>query len=103
MSQEIESILQRYRADRTRLIDMLWDLQWQSGYLPEPALRELAAGLNLSLLDVRETASFYHFFHLEPTGKHRIYLCDSVLARFNGYEAVREALERETGQRFGHP
>lgn len=102
MSQEIESILQRYGADRTRLIDMLWDLQWQRGHLPEPALLELAAGLNLSLLDVRETASFYHFFHLEPTGRHRLYLCDSVLARFGGYQAVREALERETGQRFGH-
>lgn len=101
MSKEIESILQRHGADRTRLIDMLWDVQWQRGYLPEPELRELAAGLNLSLLDVRETASFYHFFHLEPAGKHRIYLCDSVLARFNGYQAVREALERETGQRFG--
>jgi len=103
MSKEIESILQRYGADRTRLIDMLWDLQWQQGYLPESALLELAAGLNLSLLDVRETASFYHFFHLEPAGKHRVFLCNSVLAKMNGFEAVRAALEHETGARFGQP
>lgn len=101
MDHEIETILDRYGADRTRLIDMLWALQARRGHLPADALASLAAGLNLSLLDVQETASFYHFFHLQPTGKHRIYLCNSVLAKLNGYEAVREALERETGQRFG--
>lgn len=103
MEQAIQSMLERYRSDRTRLIDMLWELQWQHGHIPAQALPPLAAGLNLSVLDVRETASFYHFFRLEPSGKYVFYLCNSVLAKLNGFDAVREALERETGARFGQP
>lgn len=101
MNPQIATILGRHRFDRTRLIDMLWDVQNAFGHIPEMAVRQLGAALNLSPLDVRETASFYHFFHDEPTGTHRIYLCDSVLAKMCGYAAVREALERETGSRFG--
>lgn len=103
MEQAIQSMLARYGNDRTRLLDMLWELQWQHGHIPSAALPPLAAGLNLSVPDVVETASFYHLFRLEPMGKHCIYLCNSVLAKLNGYDAVREALERETGAHFGVP
>jgi [NiFe] hydrogenase diaphorase moiety large subunit len=96
-------MLARYGNDRTRLLDMLWELQWQHGHIPSASLPPLAAGLNLSVPDVVETASFYHLFRLEPMGKHCFYLCNSVLAKLNGYDAVREALERETGAHFGVP
>jgi [NiFe] hydrogenase diaphorase moiety large subunit len=83
------------------LIDILWDVQHEYGHIPDAVLPQLGAGLNLSPLDIRETASFYHFFPETPSGKYRIYLCNSVIAKMNGYQAVREALERETGVRFG--
>ena len=70
MEQAIQSMLARYGNDRTRLLDMLWELQWQHGHIPSAALPPLAAGLNLSVPDVVETASFYHLFRLEPMGKH---------------------------------
>ena len=66
MSAVVGEILTRYAADRTRLLDMLWDLQREHGWLPEEELVELAAGLGTTLLDIRETASFYHFFHSGP-------------------------------------
>jgi [NiFe] hydrogenase diaphorase moiety large subunit len=101
MNQDIKTILERHGSDRTRLIDILWDVQRLFGHIPEKALPELAAGLNMSPLDVWETASFYHFFHGEPSGKHRIYLSNTVIAKMNGYQEVHDALERETGVRFG--
>ncbi|PRC55680.1 NADP oxidoreductase, partial [Mycobacterium sp. ITM-2017-0098] len=51
--------------------------------------------------DIVETASFYHFFHTKPSGRHRIYLSNTVIAKMNGYHAVYDALGRETGARFG--
>ncbi|AAP85841.1 bidirectional NAD-reducing hydrogenase diaphorase subunit HoxF (plasmid) [Cupriavidus necator H16] len=101
MDSRITTILERYRSDRTRLIDILWDVQHEYGHIPDAVLPQLGAGLKLSPLDIRETASFYHFFLDKPSGKYRIYLCNSVIAKINGYQAVREALERETGIRFG--
>lgn len=100
MKNEILSIVARYGFDKTRLLDMLRDIDAAFGHLPEEALALLEAGLALSKTDIRETASFYHFFHDRPTGRHRIYLSNSVVAKMNGFAEVRAALERETGARF---
>lgn len=83
------------------LITMLWEIQRRDGWISGANVKALAEILNMSPLDVDETVSFYHFFRSTPSGKHQIYLCDSVIARMNGYEDVRAALERETVARFG--
>jgi len=101
MNKKIESILQRYSSDRTRLMDMLWDVQDEYGYISDEVLPDLGEGLKLSPLDVRETASFYHFFHSRPAGRHRLYLSNTVIAKMKGFNAVYAALEAETGARFG--
>ncbi|HQR27434.1 MAG TPA: NAD(P)H-dependent oxidoreductase subunit E [Nocardioides sp.] len=101
MSTLAGELLERYAADRTRLLDMLWDVQHARGWLPEEDLRALAAGLGTTYLDVRETASFYHLFHERPAGRIRLHLADTVLARMHGYAEVLAALESETGARLG--
>ncbi len=101
MHQQIQSILSLYHCDKTRLIDMLWDVQKLHGYIGDEAVGLLSDGLNMSPLDIRETISFYHFFITRPSGRHQVYLCDSVIARMNGYEDVRAALEQEVGCAFG--
>lgn len=101
MKKETQLILQRYDSDRTRLMDILWDIHDMFGHLPEAVLPHLEAGLNISRLDILETASFYHFFQLKPTGKHQIYLSNTVVAKMNGYQVVYDALESETDCRFG--
>jgi len=101
MSQDIASIVTSYGFDRTRLMDMLWDVQHLKGHITKDDAAQLAKELNTSALDVLETASFYHFFRTEPSGAHSIYLCDSAIGRTKGYLEVREALEQETGAPFG--
>jgi [NiFe] hydrogenase diaphorase moiety large subunit len=101
MNSDIETVLRRYRYDGTRLIDMLWDVQHLYGHIPDELLPQIATALNRSPLDIVETASFYHFFHGNPSGRHRIYLSNTVIAKMSGYQAVFDTLERETGVRFG--
>lgn len=101
MNADVDAVLRRYRYDGTRLIDMLWDIQRLFGHIPDELLPQIATAVNRSPLDIVETASFYHFFHNTPSGRHRIYLSNTVIAKMNGYQAVYDALERETGVRFG--
>ena len=84
-------------------MDILWDVQHSYGYLPAEAVSVVAVRLGLAPEDVMETATFYHFFHRTPSGRYRIYLSDTVIAKMNGYQQVYEALERETGTQFGGP
>lgn len=100
MNRDIETILERYHYDGTRLIDILWDVQHLYGHISDDHLPQLAAALSRSPLDIVETASFYHFFHRTPSGRHRIYLSNTVIAKMRGYQDVYDALESETGVRF---
>ena len=101
MNSDVETVLRRYRYDGTRLIDILWDVQELCGYIPGEHLPQIASALNRSPLDIVETASFYHFFHGTPSGRNRIYLSNTVIAKIRGFQAVHDALEHETGVRFG--
>ncbi|HEY6576788.1 MAG TPA: NAD(P)H-dependent oxidoreductase subunit E, partial [Mycobacterium sp.] len=101
MNADIETVLGRHGCDGTRLIDILWDVQHLYGHIPDAHLPQLATALNRTPLDIVETASFYHFFHSEPSGRYRIYLSNTVIAKTRGYQSVHDTLERETGIRFG--
>ncbi|MCC2110465.1 MAG: NAD(P)H-dependent oxidoreductase subunit E, partial [Hyphomicrobiales bacterium] len=102
MPADITALIDRYGADRSRLLDMLWAIQDAEGHIPKPAIDRLAAGLSISAADIEETVSFYHFFSMQPAGRHRIYLNNDVSAQLSGrYEAVRTAFEAACGAAFG--
>lgn len=101
MTIDIAAMLEGHGRDRTGLLDMLWDVQRRIGYIPPEAAAAIADRLALSVEDVLETATFYHFFHTAPAGHNRIYLSNTVIAKMCGYDDVYAALERETGVRFG--
>ena len=103
MTSGIREILNGHEPDRTRLIDILWDVQREFGYISADAAAGIADWLGLSVEDVLETATFYHFFHTTPSGRHRIYLSNTVIAKMHGHRQVYEALELDTGTRFGGP
>ena len=103
MTSGIATILDRHEPDRTGLMDILWDVQREFGYISAESAAGIADWLGLSVEDVLETATFYHFFHTTPSGRHRIYLSNNVIAKMHGYHQVYEALELDTGTRFGGP
>jgi len=97
----VREVLDRYGSDRTRLMDMLWEVQRARGHISEDAIAGLAQGLDMSVPDVSETVTFYHFFRTTPFAGHVIYLADTVIARMKGYDGVRAALIEATGADFG--
>ena len=96
-----ESILEKYHHDKTRLMDILIDIQSEYGFIPGETISLIAKDLKMSEVDVKQTISFYHFFSTKPTGKYSIYLNDSVVANMMGRVEVAKAFEKETGIKFG--
>jgi len=96
MKTKLLDIIQSYRADSGRLMDILHAVQKENGYVSDEAIQELSKALQVSEIDIRQTMSFYHFFEQKPA-KHRIYLNDSVMANLKGREAVKNAFEKELG------
>ena len=50
------------------MIPLLWLVQKQEGWVPEPALRVVAEMLGMPVIRVLEIVTFYTMFQLEPVG-----------------------------------
>jgi len=101
MKDKVQNIIGKYNNDKTRLMDMLIDIQSEFKCIPGEAIKVLAEQLNMSKVDVEQTLSFYHFFTTEPTGKYTVYLNDSVVANMMGRDEIARAFEEEAGTKFG--
>ena len=86
--------------DRTHLLNKLWEYQHQFGFISDEAVSEISKKLNVSNIEIESVISFYHFFHKKPTGKHTIYLNNSIISDMKGFDAVKNAFEKETGCNF---
>lgn len=101
MDSQINAIIEKYRGDKTRLMDILIDIQDSTGYISESAGRQVAEALQISLADLQQTLSFYHFFSTEPRGRYTIYLNNSAVANMYGRKEVARTFEKEAGCSFG--
>ncbi len=101
MNSIVQKSIDQFGRDKTRLMDMLLQIQEEMGFISDEAVLQLAHELNISSVDVRQTISFYHFFTTTPRGKYTVYLNDSVVACMMGREQVAKAFEQEAGCRFG--
>lgn len=98
---QTETIVNRYGRDKTRLMDILIDIQTEAGYIPAEVLPVIARLTDTSQAYVEQTVSFYHFFRREPSGEYTIFLNNSVIAHMMGRDKVAKTLEEEAGCKFG--
>lgn len=101
MDTQAQKICEKYGSDPTRLMDILIDIQDADGYLSQDTVDQLSRILGISIADVEQTLSFYHFFHDSPPGKYAIYLNESAVSMLKGRREVALALEKEAGCKFG--
>lgn len=101
MENIIAKTIEKYGRDKTRLMDILIDIQDEFGYIPQQAVSQIADDLRMSEVDVEQTISFYHFFNLKPVGKYNIYLNNSAVANMMGRAAVAATFKNELGMKFG--
>ncbi len=100
MGNSVNSIIEKYNNDATRLMDILSDVQCEPGCIPDEAVEKIAKAVNISKVDVEQTLSFYHLFTQEPRGEYTVYLNNSAVAGMMGRAEVAEAFEKEVGCSF---
>jgi NADH-quinone oxidoreductase subunit E len=99
--QQFDELVARYPEKRSALIPLLHEVQAEVGYLSPEAVAWVAGYLELSPADVLSVASFYDMLHLEPVGKHLIYVCQNLTCALRGSERVIRHLETTLGIRMG--
>jgi len=99
--QRFDELVARYPEKRSALIPLLHEVQAEVGYLSPEAVAWVAEYLGLSPADVMSVASFYDMLHLDPVGKHLIYVCQNLTCALRGSERLIRHLETTLGIRMG--
>jgi [NiFe] hydrogenase diaphorase moiety large subunit len=101
MKRVVQSILKRYAFDQTRLLDIFWGIQNHFGYISQETLEFMAPKLDLCVAQLKDTLSFYHFFHDKPAGKMKIYVDTSAISEIFGLKEVIACFEKELSCKLG--
>lgn len=94
---EIDAIVGRYPQKRSAVLPLLYMAQDEYGHLTDPAVREVAAILDLPPTDVFEVAGFYSLLYEQPVGKWVLQVCDDVPCCFTGAEELITTLQQTLG------
>ncbi len=98
---EVEGILRSYRGERSETLQILQDIQKRFGYLPEQAMRQVAAFVDLPESRVYSIATFYSQFKLVPTGRNVIKVCVGNACRARGGGRLLKEVQKRLGIRPG--
>ena len=83
---------------QSAVIALLWLVQKQEGWVPEPALRVVAEMLKMPVIRVLENVTFYTMFQLEPVGtRAHIQLCGTTPCMLRGANELKRVLTQVIG------
>ena len=94
---KINKIIEGHRADKSKLVAILQDVQAECNWLPVDALRHIAIRLHVPLTDVFGIATFYKSFSLKPRGKHFVRICLGTACHVRGGPRIMETAETILG------
>ncbi|MCL4524077.1 MAG: NAD(P)H-dependent oxidoreductase subunit E [Acidobacteria bacterium] len=94
-TKQLEAIFAEVEEVQESLIPLLQEIQTRYHYLPEFALRRVAAKLGVPVTDVYQVATFYSCFSLEPVGKHVVQVCLGTACHVRGAPRVLDRMLRD--------
>ena len=98
---KVTEICRKYGNDRTRMMDIVLEVQSRSGCVSYEAMDEIASAVGTHRVEVESLVTFYAFLSVKPQGKVVIRLCNDIVDWMKGYEAVADAMSRELGINMG--
>ncbi len=98
----IDQTVDKYKGDKSYLIQMLLDIQRENRWLPKEALFWLSQKMDIPLSQIYHVATFYKAFSLVPQGRHSVAVCLGTACHVRGapklLEKATEALKINPGE-----
>lgn len=102
--EKARKIIARYPAGREQsaVMPLLMLAQQQhEGWLPQAAIDYVASILGMAPIKVKEVATFYSMYNLQPIGQYHIQVCGTTPCALRGAEAIITAIESQLGIKVG--
>ncbi len=97
----IDGIRHQFPTEQALLLPLLHEIQNEHGWVSVENMKAAGEFLNLPLSKVREVASFYTMYKLEPQGKVDVQICTNISCWLNGADKLVSCAERKLGVKSG--
>jgi NADH-quinone oxidoreductase subunit E len=94
---DVQAQVERWRGEEGNLIMILHAIQNQHGYVPREVAMELSRALGVRLARIYEVITFYHYFKLQPPGKHHVTVCNGTACYLKGAAGLLAELRTQLG------
>jgi len=91
--QTVQSACARYDNDPKRMLDILWEVQNELGWISTTTMQFIAKYTGTYRVEVEGVVTFYAFFMTQPQGEFIIRLCEDIIDRHAGMPAIQSAFE----------
>lgn len=101
--EEMAKYLARFPEGRKRaaILPALHLVQELIGWVPDEAMVEVAKKCETTPEQVREVASFYVMYFMEPKGKHVVDVCTNISCALRGAETLLAHMQEKLGVELG--
>jgi formate dehydrogenase subunit gamma len=93
----VQAILAEHAGLPGALLPILHAVQHALGHVPQAAVPQIAAALNLSRAEVHGVVTYYHHFRTEPAGRHVLQVCRAEACQARGAEALLSHARQHLG------
>ena len=97
LAARLDALVEKYPVKRSALVPMLLYAQDEVGYLSDALIAEVAARIGITVLDVRNVATYYSMLRFKPAGKYNVQVCTNISCMLRGGYDVLERFREELG------
>ena len=93
----VDTLIAQHKHLPGALMPLLHAVQETIGHVPDDAVPQIAAALNLSRAEVHGVVTFYHHFRREPAGRTVVQVCRAEACQSCGADALLAHVEARLG------
>jgi NADH-quinone oxidoreductase subunit E len=97
MQNKVDLIIDKYGANKEKLVQILLDVQDEYRWLSKNTLERCSKRLGVPLAYVYNVATFYKHFSLVPKGRHSMHVCVGTACHVRGAERLIDRVGQATG------
>ena len=98
---DVQKHVDKWRNEEGNLIMILHAIQNEYGYIPRDVAMELSRLLDVKLARIYEVITFYHYFKLQPPGKHHVCVCLGTACYLKGAPAILDEAKKQLNVQEG--
>jgi NADH:ubiquinone oxidoreductase subunit E len=91
----VDDILREFGPERRALVNVLHRVQETYGYLPQDAIRRIAARFRISESEIYGVLTFYSAFSLTPKGRNVVKVCLGTACHVRGGAQIADEIGRQ--------